>query len=710
MVVEIAIEISEMAWQHSSVLDCRLSYLHLPSGRCGHSMCVWRSSLVLFAGFDGTKWLNDVHILNTESLVWTQPRLAGITPEVRQYHSAALLENRMFVFGGYNGVSWLSDLLSLDLQTGIWKRPKASGDLPTPKEGHAMAAYQSWLYVFGGWDGAAVAELHRFHTDLYTWEKLVVAGTGPAVCGHSMSLVKDQLFVFGGYTGETWSRNMYRLELNQETLVWELLETQGNPKARGYHSSVVVSRFILIYAGYNGSHILGDLLAFDTEARAWSFPDPFTEHSLDARNAHTMTRIGSELYLFGGYNGFRDTNDLHILESAAFSTLHDDISKAAASEQWKDVSLVAGGEVRWVHAALLATRCPVLSRQMVRDEHHARVFLPIIAAATLEALCEFLYSDGVKTSWWSLVKEELRDLASLYQLPRLKQLCEDFSEAPDSTFSSDIMKIRSLQEYSDLTIIVENQQFHTHKFILSCRCPYFELLLHTPMREHSASTLHLPGLSAAAFSLVLDWIYSDKFTPLFSDSGIDIQLGFLLLRDAGALMLDCLVRMTEIALQKQVTIGNVCRMLDFSFDSSAAKLRAGCLNYLLKNFERVDRRDLAGLSAEARQLLKSHLPRSLQKQADLTPPKATLVKLDSLPTSLSPYPLNIKGEKLTTKAAAMQETARATVSFREKGFSIADSKLRKTIFCQGIARKPEVFIKAGQRVVAGFHRSLSGLM
>ena len=698
-----------MAWQHSSVLDCRLSFLHIPSGRCGHSMCAWRSSLVLFAGFDGTKWLSDVHILNTESLVWTQPRLVGVTPEVRQYHSAALLENRMFVFGGYNGVSWLSDLLCLDLQASMWRRLKVSGDLPGAKEGHAMVVYSSWLYVYGGWDGAAVDELHRFHTNSCIWEKLLVAGSGPAICGHSMSVVNGHFFIFGGYTGVSWSRDMFRLALDQDTLTWELVETQGTPKARGYHSSVVISRFILIYAGYNGTHILGDLLAFDTETRAWSFPDPFTEHSLDARNAHTMTRLGSELYLFGGYNGFRDTNDLHILESAAFSTLHDDISKAAVSEQWKDVGLVAGGEVRWVHAGLLATRCPVLYDQVVRDAYQARVFLSPITAATLDAFCDFLYSDGVKASWWPLVKEELKALASLYQLPRLKQLCEDLSETPDSTFSSDIMKIRSLEGLSDLTIAVENQQFRTHKFILSCRCPYFQLLLHTPMREHSVSTLYLPGLSAAAFTLVLDWIYSDKFTPLFSDSGIDVQLGFLLLRDAGVLMLDCLVRMTEVAVLRQVTIGNVCRVLDFSFDCNAVKLRAGCLNYMLKHFERVERRDLAGLSEEARQLLKSHLPRSLQKQADLIPPKATLVKLDSLPHSLSPYPLNIKGEKLPTKAAAVHDS-RAAISFRDQGFALADSKLRKTLLCQGIGRKPDVFLKAGQQVVAGFHRSLSGLM
>lgn len=41
-----------------------------------------------------------------------------------------------------------------------------------------------------------------------------------------------------------------------------------------------------------------------------------------------MTLIESELYIFGGYNGTRDTNELHILETAAFSTMHEDMRQA----------------------------------------------------------------------------------------------------------------------------------------------------------------------------------------------------------------------------------------------------------------------------------------------------------------------------------------------------------------------------------------------
>lgn len=114
------------------------------------------------------------------------------------------------------------------------------------------------------------------------------------------------------------------LDLCREQLLWEQPEVTGVPLSRGYHSATLVNRYILVYAGYNGQFVLGDLVALDTETFTWSVPDPCSGHFPAARNAHSMTLCGSELFVFGGYNGTRDTNELHVLETAAFSSLHDD--------------------------------------------------------------------------------------------------------------------------------------------------------------------------------------------------------------------------------------------------------------------------------------------------------------------------------------------------------------------------------------------------
>ena len=688
-----------MAWQYSSVLDCRLSFLHLPSGRCGHTMVAYQDSLVLFAGFDGMKWLNDVHFLNTVSMVWTQPRLSGCSPEPRQYHTSALLGEQMYVFGGYSGSSWLSDLLVLNLKALIWRHPATFGDIPSAKEGHAMSAVHSSLFVFGGWDGTAVSDLHQLDTNSLVWTRLQVTGPRPAICGHSMNLLKDSLFVFGGYSGQTWSNAVYHLDLTQTVLAWEMLQTSGNPRARGYHSSVVVSRFILIYAGYNGTYILGDLLAFDTESRTWSFPDPFSEHSLDARNAHTMTKVGSELYLFGGYNGLRDTNDVHVLESAAFSTLHDDLASLWLCTLWKDVDLIAGNAHRSVHSAIIRARSPILYLEMIQNcpDFPAQIHLASISQAALDLFCEYLYTDAIKDECSPSVKLELIKFAQKYSLKRLKLLLASESDIPESTLALDIMKIRFFADLSDLTLLIEDQRFATHRLVLACRCPYFKVMLQSKMRERSLNVIKMPGISAAAFRVILDWIYSDKFSPLFSSTALELDLGLALLRDTNVLMLDSLKRMTEMALQKQVTVKSVCALLEASLECGAEKLKSNCVNFVLKHFERVEKREIQALTAPARDLLLSHLPRSLQKQAKMAQKLAVFVKLDS-PAPLLPVLLNVQGAKLS-----MHNSPRST-HFRPKANTINEEDFKKSL-----STRKSSLARAGQEMLS-FHRTRSSLL
>ena len=116
-----------MAWTHPPALGCRFSFLHIPCGRCGHTTVLYNSSLFVFGGYDGKKWLNDLHKFDTNSLVWSQPRALGTAPSVRQYHAACISKDSMYIFGGYTGVSWLRDLVVLDLLDYKWSFPRVSG-------------------------------------------------------------------------------------------------------------------------------------------------------------------------------------------------------------------------------------------------------------------------------------------------------------------------------------------------------------------------------------------------------------------------------------------------------------------------------------------------------------------------------------------------------------------------------------------------------
>lgn len=87
-----------------------------PPGLRGHSATLVGSKIFLFGGFDGRCRTNEVYIFCTKSFSWRLPREGeGQGPAGRQRHSAALVSGRrILVFGGFDGTRWLEDIYELD--------------------------------------------------------------------------------------------------------------------------------------------------------------------------------------------------------------------------------------------------------------------------------------------------------------------------------------------------------------------------------------------------------------------------------------------------------------------------------------------------------------------------------------------------------------------------------------------------------------------
>jgi N-acetylneuraminic acid mutarotase len=611
-----------MAWIHPPAIGCRFSFLHIPCGRCGHTAVLYNSSLLIFGGFDGKRWLNDLHSFDSTSLVWSQPRILGVSPNPRQYHTAAICDSRMFIFGGYNGAGWLKDLVVLDLLNYRWLYPKTYGTIPLGREGHTMITYGKSLYIHGGWDGGTIGDLYKLSVDTYTWEKIEITGEKPILCGHSVNIVERELFIFGGFDGVNWVNNLYRLNLENYNCV--KCDTRGEPIPRGYHSATLVNRYILIWAGYNGKFILGDLVALDTENLVWSLPDPCLGHFPTARNAHTITMLGSELFMFGGYNGTRDTNDLHILETAAFSSLQDDMKMGMNCKAGLMTEIGSRGNLFMVHTVLIITRCPKLLQTEDRKDLN-------VSKQVLELLIEYIYCDLSSEKIPVGCLDELRTLAAGLSLDRLKHLCNNELETVDSTLTSDVMHIRSLAENSDFTVEIENTDFLLHKVILAARCPYFRAMFQTGMSENSKNRIALEGFKVGAFEFIVEWIYSDKFSPLFGNAKLEVDEFIEILIQSNMLGLESLMRMTEMAAQDTINVDNVIKLYEVAYSLGAVRLKSYAVNFILREFDKVAlKKDLANLSEGAFEELNLYLPRRLKRQTSKNGffPSINYVKLD----------------------------------------------------------------------------------
>lgn len=80
----------------------------------------------MFGGFDGGKFLNDVHTLELERGTWNAMNVSNNSPAPRGYHSANIISHFMLIMGGHThnpggGNKALGDVHVLDLSNPSWE-------------------------------------------------------------------------------------------------------------------------------------------------------------------------------------------------------------------------------------------------------------------------------------------------------------------------------------------------------------------------------------------------------------------------------------------------------------------------------------------------------------------------------------------------------------------------------------------------------------
>ncbi|KAL6977151.1 hypothetical protein U1Q18_025945 [Sarracenia purpurea var. burkii] len=131
----------------------------VPVARGGQSVTVVGSKLIMFGGEDRhRRLLNDVHVLNMETMVWDVLETTQTLPAPRFDHTAALhAERYLLIFGGCSHSIFFNDLHVLDLQTMEWSQPQIQGDMVTPRAGHAGSTIDEHWYIVGGGDNRSGA-------------------------------------------------------------------------------------------------------------------------------------------------------------------------------------------------------------------------------------------------------------------------------------------------------------------------------------------------------------------------------------------------------------------------------------------------------------------------------------------------------------------------------------------------------------------------
>ncbi|KAF8660943.1 hypothetical protein HU200_057322 [Digitaria exilis] len=223
------------------------TYGSSPSSRGGQSVTLVGDTLVVFGGEGhGRSLLNDLHILDLETMTWDEFETTGTPPSPRSEHAAACFAERyLLIFGGGSHSTCFSDLHLLDTQTMEWSRPEQQGVTPEPRAGHAgVTIGEYWFITGGGNSRKGISESLVLNMSTYEWSVVTDLETRAPPTSEGSSLVmhtingENFLVSFGGYSGR-YSNQVYVLKtsLKSSAPLQQINETETNGITPGTNSS-----------------------------------------------------------------------------------------------------------------------------------------------------------------------------------------------------------------------------------------------------------------------------------------------------------------------------------------------------------------------------------------------------------------------------------------------------------------------------------------
>ena len=147
-------------------------------------------AIILFGGYNGSQWLNDLWSFDITSKRWTCVQessdldhvniadegnavgaaegppvgeVQGMThnsanisrrrPSCRFGYVSILHDKKLILWGGFDGTRWLNDLWAFDFDSMTWNEIQQLGTPPSRRSCPAWAKDEKFVYLHGGYDG-----------------------------------------------------------------------------------------------------------------------------------------------------------------------------------------------------------------------------------------------------------------------------------------------------------------------------------------------------------------------------------------------------------------------------------------------------------------------------------------------------------------------------------------------------------------------------
>jgi len=231
--------------------------------------------LLLFSGYGGGSFLNDVWLFDTRTAAWkmllphtAQTADASGRPAERYGHSEIThnSSSEVIIFGGITSDRDLNDVLSFNMCSRGWTLHECAGASPSPRHGHAACRVAESMYIFGGNSaGGSLNDLWEYALDARAWTQVVsTKGSAPSPrYGHSLISFGNRLVVFGGRdwrVANSFDSALHCFDLQRRRLIDLAVggEGQGEPRGRSGHAAIPCEGGFLIFGGYASGRYFND--------------------------------------------------------------------------------------------------------------------------------------------------------------------------------------------------------------------------------------------------------------------------------------------------------------------------------------------------------------------------------------------------------------------------------------------------------------------
>lgn len=237
-----------------------------PSARLSHSSVydLVHNRMIMFGGYDSSHFLNDTWVYSLNGIRhWEQLAPSGTPPSARYIHSAVwdAVGNRMILFGGFDGSNYLNDVWALSFNDGLaWVQLAPDGTPPDARAKHSavLDPVSRQMLVFGGETSGGTAQGDLWSLDLSlavpAWSAISAGGAPGARTWHTAvyDAPRERMLIVGGHSA---SNSLLRdVWCYSGSGGWTDLTSASTPKLYGHAAAIdVLHDRMLVYAGDDGT-------------------------------------------------------------------------------------------------------------------------------------------------------------------------------------------------------------------------------------------------------------------------------------------------------------------------------------------------------------------------------------------------------------------------------------------------------------------------